>query len=65
MENVVDIESVPLLLLEKSNLRAGCQRCHLRYDIAHHKRNSATTRHKKIIGRGQLELIPRNAGDRL
>lgn len=42
------------------NLKALCQRCHLRYDIEHHKRNSANTRHKKILERGQFELIPRN-----
>lgn len=42
------------------NLKALCQRCHLRYDIEHHKKNSANTRHKKILERGQFELIPRN-----
>lgn len=59
MENVEDIESIPLLPIEKSNLRALCQRDHLIYDIEHHKKNSATTRHKKILARGQFELIPR------
>jgi len=39
------------------NLRALCQRCHLRYDVEHHKKNSALTRRKKMIARGQLELI--------
>ena len=29
------------------NLRAWCQRCHLRYDADHHRRNSQTTRHAK------------------
>jgi 5-methylcytosine-specific restriction endonuclease McrA len=43
-----------------ANLKALCQRCHLRYDIEHHKKNAANTRHKKILERGQLELIPRN-----
>lgn len=42
------------------NLKALCQRCHLRYDIEHHKKNSAETRYKKILERGQFELIPRN-----
>ena len=41
------------------NLKALCQRCHLRYDIEHHKKNAATTRHKKILECGQLELITR------
>lgn len=26
------------------NLKAMCQRCHLRYDTAHHQRNAAATR---------------------
>ena len=39
------------------NLRALCQRCHLRYDIEYHMKNSARTRREKIIRRGQLELI--------
>ncbi len=46
------------------NLKALCQRCHLRYDIEHHKRNSANTRHRKILMRGQLELIPRNTSNK-
>jgi hypothetical protein len=29
------------------NLKAMCQRCHLRYDVEHHKKNSAATREKK------------------
>ncbi len=29
---------------DESNLRAWCQRCHLRYDAAHHAFNSAQTR---------------------
>ncbi len=28
----------------RDNLKALCQRCHLRYDAAHHARNSAATR---------------------
>lgn len=30
-----------------SNLKALCNRCHLRYDIEHHKRNSRATIEKK------------------
>lgn len=37
------------------NLKAMCQRCHLRYDVEHHKANAARTRDRK---RGQLRLIP-------
>lgn len=31
----------------RKNLKAMCQRCHLRYDADHHKRNSALTRRAK------------------
>lgn len=35
-----------------SNLAAGCQQCHLRYDIEHHKKNSrATNENKKGLQR--------------
>lgn len=30
-----------------TNLRAMCQRCHLRYDQSHHQRNAARTRRAK------------------
>ena len=30
-----------------TNLAAGCQQCHLRYDIEHHKKNSRATNEKK------------------
>jgi 5-methylcytosine-specific restriction endonuclease McrA len=30
------------------NLRAWCQRCHLRYDADHHKRNAQATRRKAL-----------------
>jgi 5-methylcytosine-specific restriction endonuclease McrA len=41
------------------NLKAMCQRCHLRYDIEHHQRNAAATRRRKK-GNGELfeELDP-------
>lgn len=42
------------------NLKALCQRCHLRHDIEHHKRNAAKTRYKKRLAEGQIELIPRD-----
>lgn len=32
---------------DMDNLRAFCQRCHLRYDAEHHKANAATTRHRR------------------
>lgn len=30
------------------NLKAMCQRCHLRYDSKHHQRNARETRRKKL-----------------
>ena len=38
------------------NLKALCNRCHLRYDSEHHQRNAATTRKKKQEAAGQLRL---------
>lgn len=38
----------------RRNLKAMCQRCHLRYDSALHQRNAALTRDRK---RGQLRLF--------
>lgn len=36
---------------DPKNLRAWCQRCHLRYDAAHHAMNArATRRERKAIG---------------
>lgn len=32
---------------EPANLKAMCQRCHLRYDTQHHQRNAALTRRAK------------------
>jgi 5-methylcytosine-specific restriction endonuclease McrA len=40
----------------RENLRALCQRCHLRYDKDHHKKNAAKTRRMKKIKNGQTEL---------
>ena len=39
------------------NLKAMCQRCHLRYDIVEHAKNSKRTRERKKW-MNQLELIP-------
>lgn len=36
------------------NLRALCQRCHLRYDKPHHMRNAAITRHNRRNGGASL-----------
>lgn len=41
-----------------SNLKAMCQRCHLRYDTAHHQRNAAATRRAK---KHNLELFGQGA----
>lgn len=37
-----------------ANLRALCQRCHLRYDAVHHARNARETRRKQL---NNLELF--------
>lgn len=37
------------------NLKAMCQRCHLRYDAAHHAKNARATLNRK---RGQDDLFP-------
>jgi len=39
------------------NLKAMCQRCHLRYDAPHHQKNAAATRRRKKIEQGQPELL--------
>lgn len=38
------------------NLKAMCQRCHLRIDIELHKRHAAKHRRQKKIVSGQLEM---------
>lgn len=40
---------------DPSNLKAMCQRCHLRYDHDHHQRNAFETRRKK---KGVSEMFP-------
>lgn len=43
--------SGPPLPVERSNLRALCQRCHLRHDAVHHQRTAYQTRHAgKVAG---------------
>lgn len=42
---------------DPSNLRAMCQRCHLRYDSKEHQKNAAETRrkkHEKLTGQKRL-----------
>jgi 5-methylcytosine-specific restriction endonuclease McrA len=41
---------------DPENLRAWCQRCHLAYDLAEHKRHAAETRRKHLENAGQLTL---------
>jgi 5-methylcytosine-specific restriction endonuclease McrA len=41
---------------EDTNLRALCQRCHLRHDQGQHMRNAAATRRRKRVEAGQAEL---------
>jgi hypothetical protein len=33
---------------QRSNLRAWCQRCHLRHDALHHRRNAHATRRAQM-----------------
>ena len=44
---------------DPSNLRAWCERCHFKYDEAHHARNAAATRRARLNNR---ELFPTLAG---
>ena len=41
----------------EDNLRALCQRCHLRYDARQHAANAARTRRRKRIASGQADLL--------
>lgn len=40
------------------NLRAWCQRCHLRYDAEHHKQTAASTRRAGKAARDLFEVKP-------
>jgi 5-methylcytosine-specific restriction endonuclease McrA len=47
------------------NLRAMCQRCHLRYDSPMHKKRAAETRRQKRIAGGQAPMpLPDVSGDK-
>lgn len=41
---------------EPKNLRAMCQRCHLRYDTDHHKETRQQTKREKLEADGQTSL---------
>ena len=40
---------------DPSNLKAMCQRCHLRYDVPHHQKNARRTRRGKLAARDMFE----------
>jgi 5-methylcytosine-specific restriction endonuclease McrA len=40
----------------RDNLRALCQRCHLRYDRHLHAQHAAETRRRRKVDAGQLEM---------
>lgn len=40
------------------HLRAFCQRCHLKYDAAHHARNASRTRRLQREAQGQTSFLP-------
>ena len=41
----------------RENLRALCQRCHLRYDAQLHAMHAAQTRRRRQVEAGQLEMF--------
>lgn len=41
----------------EENLKALCQRCHLRYDADHHKANAAKTRRSKLKQSDWVDLL--------
>lgn len=41
---------------DPENLRAMCQRCHLRYDARHHASNAAATRRRRKEDHGQTAI---------
>lgn len=45
---------------ERANLKAWCQRCHLTYDAAHHRANSAATRRARA-NTAELQLTPKES----
>lgn len=42
---------------DPANLKSACQRCHLRYDAQHHRKNAAATRRAKQEKKGQGRLL--------
>ena len=46
---------------DPANLKAMCQKCHLAWDAVPHQVSARTTRHKKKLAAGQIELIPRES----
>jgi len=40
----------------ESNLRALCQRCHIRYDARQHAKSATATRRRKQLAAGQKEM---------
>ena len=53
---VAHLNHIPMDVRDE-NLKALCQRCHLTYDAKHHAQNAATTRHKRRLESGQIELL--------
>jgi len=47
----------------ENNLAALCQRCHLAYDLEHHKQTAAFNRLQKQLDSGQLLLFPEQIGE--
>lgn len=43
---------------DPANLRALCQRCHLKHDIKYHVAKAAITRRQHKIDAGQMEMWP-------
>lgn len=42
---------------DPANLRAWCQRCHLRYDADHHAKNARVTRRDRLASRDLFEIV--------
>ena len=41
----------------EDNLKAMCNRCHLRYDVDHHRQSSYRAKRQRQADAGQMELI--------
>ena len=42
---------------DPTHLRALCQKCHLAYDVEHHRANAAQTLRFKKVAAGQMQLV--------